>query len=75
MNELTFIEGVQGLSMGVFYRGLGWTKDEIEVRCPSPSPAQLVPSVEDLAKPTTQLYLVNVRKSLRDRSVHAYSKV
>ncbi|KAI9757401.1 MAG: hypothetical protein M1815_001222 [Lichina confinis] len=51
LTEAAFLEGVQGLSMGVFHRGLGWSRNEIE------------------------LYLVNVRNAIRDRSVHAYYKM
>lgn len=51
LTEAAFLEGVQGLSMGVFHRGLGWSRNEIE------------------------LYLVNVRNAIRDRSVHAYYKI
>jgi len=50
-HERNYLEGLQGLSLAPFYRGLGWSKSEIEV------------------------YLVNVRKSLSDRSVHAYHRV
>lgn len=50
-HERNLLDGLQGLSLAFFHRGLGWTKDEIEV------------------------YLVNVRKALQDRSVHAYQKM
>ena len=49
--ETCILDGLQGLSLAHFTRGLGWTKEEIEV------------------------YLVHVRKSIGDRSVHAYQKV
>ncbi|KAI9887843.1 MAG: hypothetical protein M1823_000365 [Watsoniomyces obsoletus] len=51
IEELNFLEGVQGFSMANFHRAFHWTKEEIEV------------------------YLVNVRKAVRDRNVHAYHKV
>ncbi|KAF2835896.1 S-adenosyl-L-methionine-dependent methyltransferase, partial [Patellaria atrata CBS 101060] len=50
-SEDSLLDGLQAFSLAWFHRGLGWTKDEIEV------------------------YLVNVRKSLSDRSVHAYHKI
>ncbi|KAI9788558.1 MAG: hypothetical protein M1816_006807 [Peltula sp. TS41687] len=51
MCELDLLDGLQGFSLALLHRGLGWTKDEIEV------------------------YLVNVRKAIRDRNVHAYLKM
>lgn len=50
-NENGLLEGLQAFSLAWFHRGLGWTKDEIEV------------------------YLVQVRKAISDRNVHAYHKV
>ncbi|KKY14764.1 putative methyltransferase type 11 [Diplodia seriata] len=50
-SENSLLEGIQAFSLAWFHRGLGWTKDEIEV------------------------YLVQVRKAIADRSVHAYHKV
>jgi metalloendopeptidase OMA1, mitochondrial len=50
-SELSFLDGLQAFSLGFFHRGLGWTKEEIEV------------------------FLVPVRKSVSDRSVHAYHKM
>ena len=49
--EQAFLDGLQGFSLALFDRALGWTQNEIEV------------------------YLVNVRKAISDRSVHAYHKV
>ncbi|KAI9832860.1 MAG: hypothetical protein M1826_001027 [Phylliscum demangeonii] len=49
--EMDALDGIQGFSLAVLHRGMGWTKNEIEV------------------------YLVNVRKAIKDRSVHAYHKV
>lgn len=43
--------GLQGFSLAYLSRGLGWSKEEIEV------------------------YLVDVRRSLADRSVHAYHEI
>ncbi|KAF4537576.1 Tam domain methyltransferase protein [Lasiodiplodia theobromae] len=50
-SENSLLEGIQAFSLAWFHRGLGWTKDEIEV------------------------YLVQVRKAISDRNVHAYHKV
>jgi hypothetical protein len=43
-----FSTGLSGLSMALFTRGLGWTKEELEV------------------------FLVEVRKSMKDKSIHGY---
>lgn len=43
-----FSNGLSGLSMAVFTRGLGWTQEELEV------------------------FLIEVRKSMKDTSVHGY---
>jgi len=43
-----FTSGLSGLSMALFTRGLGWTKNELEV------------------------FLVEVRKSMRDTRIHGY---
>lgn len=40
--------GLSGLSMALFTRGLGWSADELEV------------------------FLVDVRKDLKDRHIHSY---
>jgi hypothetical protein len=50
-NETNLLDGLQAFSLQPFQKGLGWTKDEIEV------------------------YLVQIRKALSDRSVHAYHKM
>ena len=50
-HERNMLDGLQGFSLAFFHRGLGWTKEEIEV------------------------YLVDVRKALQDKRVHAYQKV
>ncbi|OCK86192.1 S-adenosyl-L-methionine-dependent methyltransferase [Lepidopterella palustris CBS 459.81] len=50
-NETNLLDGLQAFSLQLFQKGLGWTKDEIEV------------------------YLVQVRKALSDRNVHAYHKI
>ena len=50
-SESSLLQGLQGFSLAWFHRGLGWTKEEIEV------------------------YLVQVRKAISDRSIHAYHKV
>jgi hypothetical protein len=46
--EQNFCNGLYGLSVALFTRGLGWTAEETEV------------------------FLVNVRKDLKDRRIHAY---
>lgn len=43
-----FSDGLSGLSMAVFTRGLGWTQEELEV------------------------FLVEVRKSIKDTKIHGY---
>jgi hypothetical protein len=43
-----FTTGLQGISLALFTRGLGWTAEELEV------------------------FLVDVRKDLRDTKIHAY---
>ncbi|KAF2084570.1 S-adenosyl-L-methionine-dependent methyltransferase [Saccharata proteae CBS 121410] len=50
-SESSLLEGLQAFSLAWFHRGLGWSKEEIEV------------------------YLIQIRKSISDRSVHAYHKV
>ncbi|KAF2814278.1 putative Trans-aconitate 2-methyltransferase [Mytilinidion resinicola] len=50
-NETQIYDGLQAFSLQMFQKGLGWTKDEIEV------------------------YLVQVRKSLSDRTTHAYHRI
>ncbi|KAK7529926.1 S-adenosyl-L-methionine-dependent methyltransferase [Phyllosticta citribraziliensis] len=50
-NENGLLEGLQAFTLAWFHRGLGWTKEEIEV------------------------YLVQVRKAISDRNVHAYHKM
>ncbi|GKT40041.1 putative methyltransferase tdiE [Colletotrichum spaethianum] len=44
-----FMEGLEGFTMAPFTRGLGWTREEVDV------------------------FLIDVRKDLKDRSIHAYS--
>jgi hypothetical protein len=46
--EQNICNGLYGLSVALFTRGLGWTAQETEV------------------------FLVNVRKDLKDRRIHAY---
>lgn len=46
--EQNICNGLYGLSVALFTRGLGWTAEETEV------------------------FLVNVRKDIRDRRIHAY---
>jgi hypothetical protein len=46
--EQNICNGLYGLSVALFTRGLGWTAEETEV------------------------FLVNVRKDLKDRRIHAY---
>ncbi|KAK4457559.1 Phosphoethanolamine N-methyltransferase 1 [Cladorrhinum samala] len=47
-NEENFCGGIYGLSVALFTRALGWTKEELEV------------------------FLVDVRKDLRNKHIHAY---
>jgi len=49
--ETCILDGLQGFGLAHFSRGLGWTKDEIEV------------------------YLVQVRRAISNRAVHAYQKM
>ncbi|KAK5276951.1 hypothetical protein LTR16_010468, partial [Cryomyces antarcticus] len=50
-SEESLLDGIQAFSLAWLHRGLGWSKEQIEV------------------------YLVDVRKAISDRSVHAYHKI
>lgn len=73
MSEDNWLSGLQALSLAPFSRTLSWSKDEIEVCLPF-SPAQNTPEDPRLNQ-TIQVYLVDVRKAISDRNIHAYHKI
>jgi SAM-dependent methyltransferase len=68
MSEENWVSGIQGFSMAPFSRILNWSKAEIEVSVSS----VVCKALFNIPK---QVYLVNVRKAIQDKNVHAYNKV
>jgi hypothetical protein len=70
--QRNMLEGLSAFSLGLFSRFFGRTVEEIEV---SSARKPTVESVREMLISSRQLSLVDVRKSLFDRKVHAYHEL